>query len=67
MKKIPAVVFALLLTFIITAQENEEAKSGWNFGALPTITFDTDLGFQYGALVNLYQYGDGSRYPRAAG
>ncbi len=40
------------------------AKDGWNFGALPTITFDTDLGFQYGALVDLYNYGDGGRYPK---
>ena len=39
-------------------------KKNWNFGALPTITFDTDLGFQYGALVNLYDYGDGTRYPK---
>jgi len=31
---------------------------------LPTITFDTDLGFQYGALVNLYNYGDGTRFPK---
>ena len=42
----------------------EKIKTGWNFGALPTITFDSDLGFQYGALVNLYNYGDGSRYPK---
>ncbi len=42
----------------------ENIKKGWNFGALPTITFDSDLGFQYGGLVNLFYYGDGSRYPR---
>jgi len=58
-----------LLIFVITglmAQEEKKqvAKDGWNFGALPTITFDTDLGFQYGALVDLYHYGDGSRYPK---
>lgn len=41
----------------------ENAKTGWSFGALPTITYNTDLGLQYGALVNLYQYGDGSIYP----
>ena len=41
----------------------ELIKQNWNFGALPAITFDTDLGFQYGALVNLYDYGNGSRYP----
>ncbi len=25
-------------------------KNGWNFGALPAVTYDTDIGFQYGAL-----------------
>jgi hypothetical protein len=44
-------------------KQAELIKKNWNFGALPAITFDTDLGFQYGALVNLYDYGDGSRYP----
>ena len=38
-------------------------KTGWTFGALPAITFDSDLGFQYGGIVNLYHYGDGSTYP----
>ncbi len=55
----------MALLFQATAQDKEVVtKTGWNFGALPTVTFDTDLGFQYGALVNLYDYGDGSRYPR---
>jgi hypothetical protein len=40
-----------------------EGKTGWNFGALPAITYNTDLGLQYGALVNLFQYGDGAIYP----
>jgi hypothetical protein len=54
----------VLTAFAIPALSQEEVtKTGWNFGALPTITYDTDLGFQYGALVNLYHYGDGSRYP----
>ena len=38
-------------------------KKGWTFGVLPAVSFDTDLGFQYGALANLYYYGDGSTYP----
>lgn len=41
----------------------DEAKTGWNFGVLPAISWDNDLGFQYGGLINLYNYGDGSRYP----
>ncbi|MFW6310339.1 MAG: Omp85 family outer membrane protein [Prolixibacteraceae bacterium] len=44
--------------------QEEVTKQGWNFGALPTVTFDSDLGFQYGALIDLYHYGDGERYPK---
>ena len=64
MKK--AVFFSIMIfTFLLAGAQDKEmvTKTGWNFGALPTITFDTDLGFQYGALVNLYNYGDGSRFP----
>lgn len=63
MKKLGLLVFVSFFTVAVFAQDDEVIKTGWNFGALPTITFDTDLGFQYGALVNLYNYGDGSRYP----
>ena len=45
------------------AQKEESGKSGWNLGALPAITYDSDLGFQYGGLVNLFDYDDGSIYP----
>jgi hypothetical protein len=44
-------------------EKSDSIKTGWNFGALPAISFDTDLGFQYGALVNFYHYGDGKRFP----
>lgn len=57
-------VFLSLGLFAQTEKKVELVKKNWNFGALPTITFDTDLGFQYGALVNLYDYGDGTRFPK---
>jgi hypothetical protein len=65
MKKL-FVFLMLLAMFSGTYGQEKKAitKTGWNFGALPSVAFDSDLGFQYGALVNLYQYGDGSRYPR---
>lgn len=44
-------------------EKTDSIKTGWNFGALPAISFDTDLGFQYGALVNFFDYGDGKRFP----
>jgi len=38
-------------------------KKGISFGPLPVVAFDQDKGFQFGALLNLYDYGDGSYYP----
>jgi hypothetical protein len=66
MKKASLFVLLIFVVAGLSAQEEKKqvTKDGWNFGALPTVTFDTDLGFQYGALVDLYQYGDGSRYPK---
>ena len=45
-------------------KKQEEVKTGWNFGAVPAIAYDADVGFRYGALANIYHYGDGSRYPK---
>jgi len=65
MKKmfLSALILMMSISVFSQKEKTEVVKDGWNFGALPTITYDTDLGFQYGALVDLYNYGDGSRYP----
>ena len=53
----------VLLLYPAHGQE-KKAKTGWKFGgALPAITFDSNLGFQYGALVEFFNYGDPSIYP----
>ena len=44
-------------------ENGEIIKTGLNFGPLPAIAFDNDRGFQYGALLNIYNFGDGSTYP----
>ncbi len=41
----------------------EPVKTGWNVGALPAVAFNSDEGFRYGALANLFYFGDGSTYP----
>jgi len=55
----------VLLCFITTQAQTDTTytKEGFTFGLLPAISYDADLGFQYGGLTNLYWYGDGSRYP----
>ena len=44
-------------------EKGEIIKTGLNLGPLPVVAFDADRGFQFGALLNLYQFGDGSTYP----
>lgn len=43
--------------------QKDMVKKGISFGPLPVIAFDADKGFQYGALLNIYDFGDGSHYP----
>jgi outer membrane protein assembly factor BamA len=45
-------------------EKADKIKKGWNFGGLPVIAYDSDIGFKYGALINFFNYGDGSIYPK---
>lgn len=70
-QKLIVVIFLLSLVSLQVQSADKSSKSkadsiktGWNFGALPAITFDTDLGLQYGAVVNFYNFGDGKRFPK---
>jgi len=63
MKKTFLVFLLSMLILTVSAQE-KKIKTGWKFGgALPAVTYDSDLGLEYGALVDFYNYGDGSKYP----
>ncbi len=59
--------YILLLTLCVTVQtllaQEMNVKTGWNFGPLPAVGYSSDLGFQYGALCELFYYGDGSTFP----
>ena len=75
MKKIYALFAALFLltTFDASAADKEPAttadttkqtiKKGWNFAPFPSIGYNSDTGFQIGALCEIFDYGDGSTYP----
>ena len=47
-----------------TSAKEEKIKTGFSFGGVPVVAYDADVGFKYGAVVNLYWFGDGSRYPK---
>ncbi|MDR1950752.1 MAG: BamA/TamA family outer membrane protein [Bacteroidales bacterium] len=73
MKKIAFFLF-FVLSFVRFAQsqnidtaqskvKNEIVKKGFSLGPLPIVAFDQDKGLQYGALLNVFDFGDGSYYP----
>jgi outer membrane protein assembly factor BamA len=61
-------LIVLIICLPASAQKKEKArkdsiKSGFNFGGVPVVAYDQDVGFKYGIVLNLYHYGDGTRYP----
>jgi hypothetical protein len=63
MKRILITLFLLSAAAAGARAQGEITKTGLNFGPLPAIGYTSDLGMQYGALLDIYQYGDGSFYP----
>lgn len=63
MKKLYTVILILIATLSVQGQNKENIKTGWNFGPLPAVSYNSDLGFQYGALCDIFYFGNGSTYP----
>ena len=66
--KLLCVSIFLTLSAVSFAQEASQAqeremKTGWTLSALPCATYSSDMGFQYGAFGDIYNYGDGNTYP----
>ncbi len=68
MKKLALILFLILfackpITYSQDDEQKKDVKTGLGWGALPVVAYNSDEGFRYGALANLFMYGDGSRYP----
>lgn len=73
-KALPLALIMALIALPLLSQEQsdsikadkkaERIKTGWSFGGVPAIAYDSDIGFKYGAVVELFHYGDGSLYPK---
>ena len=63
MKKTLLIIITVCLCFSLSGQE-KKSQTGWKFGgALPAVSFDSNLGFQYGALFEFFNYGNPSIFP----
>jgi len=64
MKKFAVLVIVLAAALNMGAQEKQQiVKTGLNYGPLPIVAYDADKGLQLGALLNIFNFGDGSNYP----
>jgi len=61
MRKIFVLLCVLGLSLNLVAEE--QGKSGWSWGGVPAIAYNSDNGFTYGIIVQPFHYGDGSLYP----
>lgn len=55
--------FVFVIIFSIGVLSAQDAPTGWSFGGVPAVAYNSDTGFLYGAILNFYNYGDGSQYP----
>jgi len=62
--------FFLIFPGLIMAQsdslritEGKNIKQGLSFGVIPVLSYDADLGYRYGGVFNIFDYGKGSKYP----
>ena len=63
MKKLIVISILTLAAFSANAQKKDITKTGLNFGPLPAVAYDADKGFQAGAILQIFDYGDGHNYP----
>jgi len=58
------VLCMILINPVFSQGKDEKIKTGWTMGLIPTVSYNSDLGLQYGGLVQLFDFKDGSAYPK---
>ena len=58
-----AAALMVLLSVAASSLPAQQARTGTEFGGVPAINFDSDEGFGYGVVIELYDYGAGGYAP----
>lgn len=64
--KIIFILFLLVViaTYSVHAKRNDKhIKQGWSIIPFPALSYNSDLGLQYGACCDIFYFGNGSAYP----
>ncbi len=48
---------------IVVSDSTPNIISGYKWGVIPTLAYDADIGFKYGGNINVFDYGNGDKYP----
>ncbi|MCF7824851.1 MAG: outer membrane protein assembly factor [Candidatus Marinimicrobia bacterium] len=56
-------MLVILLVVCVASALGQDAKTGWGFGGVPAVAYNSDTGFLYGIVFEAYNFGDGSHYP----
>ncbi len=56
-------ILGVFLVFTMVFAYGQEAKTGWGFGGVPAVAYNSDTGFLYGIVFEAYNYGAGTHYP----
>lgn len=54
----------MMCHFSVAQTDSITFDKPFTMGVLPAIAYDSDLGFQYGALTNLFWYNNDAKYPQ---
>lgn len=63
MKRFLTGILLAAISLSAAAQKKDITKTGINVGPLPAIGYNSDLGWHYGVMSDIFWYGDGSTYP----
>lgn len=56
-------VLVALLVIVATFAYGQEEKTGWGFGGVPAVAYNSDTGFLYGIVFEAYNFGEGGYSP----
>jgi len=62
-KRNKLIVLLIVFIFSFGIVSAQDAPTGWSFGGVPAVAYNSDTGFLYGVILDVYNYGDGSQYP----
>lgn len=63
MKKVISIAALAMAACLTLNAQSVQDKKGWAVAPLPAVSYNSDMGFQYGICADIYNYGKGGLFP----